>query len=316
MTGAAASALSFIGAERATGAGEQEGKTSLPIPSGACDCHVHIFDPERFPYAATRTYTPANAIVPQLQAFLKSLGLSRVVLVQPSVYGADNSGLEDALTQLGPAVARGVAVLDPEKITDGELDRLHKAGVRGARVNLEVRGEKGVDAARAAVVRAAGRVAAHKWALQIYADTPVIAGIADTLEKLPVKVVLDHFAGIKTGGGLDQPGFAEVLKLVRTGNVYVKLSAPYRASKMPSGYDDVISFGKELVAANPDRMVWASDWPHTGSSASRGQREKIEPFREIDGRHVLGMLSRIAPDPKVHKSILVDNAARLFGFEA
>jgi predicted TIM-barrel fold metal-dependent hydrolase len=290
-------------------------KSKFPIPSGACDCHVHIFDPSRFPYAATRTYTPPSATVPQLQAFLKSLGISRVVLVLPSVYGIDNSVLEDALGQLGPTMARGVAVIDPEKITDGELDRLHKAGVRAARVNLETRGEKSADAARASVVRTAERVATYKWALQIYADTPVIAGIADTLESLSVKVVLDHFAGIKTGGGLDQPGFAEVLKLVRTGNVYVKLSAPYRASKMPSEYDDVISFGKELVAANPERMVWASDWPHTGSSASRGNLEKIEPFREIDDLSVLAMLARMAPDTKTHRSILVDNAARLFGFE-
>lgn len=294
---------------------KQLGDLTESTPPEACDCHVHIFDPERFPYAATRTYTPASATVPQLRGFLKRLRISRAVLVQPSIYGTDNRALEDALGQLGPTMARGVAVIDPEKTTDCELDRLHKAGVRAARVNLKTHGEKSPDAARAAVVRTAQRVATHRWALQIYADTPVIASIAETLESLPVKIVLDHFAGIKTADGLDQPGFAEVLKLVRTGNVYVKLSAPYRASKMPSGYDDVISFGKELVMANPDRMVWASDWPHTGSSASRGDLEKIEPFREIDDVSVLAMLARMAPDAKTHRAILADNAARLFGFE-
>jgi predicted TIM-barrel fold metal-dependent hydrolase len=297
----------------ATAAGPDDA-VRFPVPAGACDCHVHVFDPARFPYAATRTYTPSGATVAQLQKFSKSLGTSRQVVVLPSVYGFDNRSLEDALVQLGPSVARGVAVIDPEATSDSELDRLHRAGVRAARVNLETRGEKSLATASAAVSRAAQRVAGHKWAVQIFADTPIIAGISDQLAGLPVPVVLDHFAGIKTADGLGQPGFAEVLRLVAKGNVYVKLSAPYRASKMQPRYEDVLPFAKEFVAARPDRMVWASDWPHTGSSGSRGNIEKIEPFRDIDDAHVLGMLSRIASDAATHRAILVDNPARLFGF--
>src|SRR3981189_1669397 len=205
-----------FGGEFAKAAGRDDAGT-FPIAAGACDCHVHVFDPERFPYAAARTYTPGQATVAQLQEFSRRLGTSRLVVVLPSVYGFDNRSLEDALLRLGP-VARGVAVIDPEATSEGELDRLHKAGVRAARVNLETRGEKSLAAASAAVLRAAQRVARHKWALQIYADTPMIAGIADQLAGLAVPVVLDHFAGIKTAGGLSQPGFAEGLQLVRKGN--------------------------------------------------------------------------------------------------
>jgi predicted TIM-barrel fold metal-dependent hydrolase len=156
-----------------------------------------VFAPDRRPYVADRNYTPGAASVGDLRAFLASLGIGRVVLVQPSVYGADNACLLDALDQLGPDVARGIAVIDPGQATDAELGRMHRAGVRGVRVNLEVRREERGATAAEAIRAAARRVAPLGWALQVYADLRVIGSVSRDLGDLPVPVILDHFAGAR-----------------------------------------------------------------------------------------------------------------------
>lgn len=285
-----------------------------PIPKGSCDCHVHIFDPRRFPYAAERTYTPGTATVADLLAFEGKLGVERVVLVQPSGYGTDNRCLVDALKQLGPQRARGVAVIDVDRITATEMDVLHAAGVRSIRLNLEVKGEQSADRAKAALQSALKAVAAKKWSIQIYADLHLIEALADVLAEARTPIVLDHFAGLKADKGLNQPGFATVLKLLRNGNVYVKLSAPYRASKRPD-YADLQPFVRELVAAGPSRLVWASDWPHTGSSAHRtGDLSKVEAFRPIDSGKILDQLARWMGDASVWGQVMAQNPARLYSF--
>ena len=110
------------------------------IPEGACDCHVHVFgDPSRFPFAASRTYTPESASVAELLAIHQALHIRRAVIVQPSVYGTDNSYTLDAMKQYGSA-ARGIAVL-PSAIRSTDLDNMERAGIRGVRINLETAGD-------------------------------------------------------------------------------------------------------------------------------------------------------------------------------
>lgn len=295
------------------------GHASAPrtaLPPRSCDCHVHVFDPARFPYAPQRTYTPGTATVADLLVFERTLGMEHVVLVQPSSYGTDNRCLLDGLRQLGPHRARGVAVVDPLRATPAQIDALHAAGVRSLRLNFEVQGESSPDKARAALRQALEMVADVRWSIQLHADLAVIASLAADIRQADTPIVLDHFAGLKAERGMAQPGFATVLSLLRDGApLHVKLSAPYRASRHPQ-YTDLAPYIEALVAAAPHKLVWASDWPHTGSSASRsGDLSRVEPFRGIDSGQVLDLLRQWIPDDRAREHIMVRNPARLYGFD-
>lgn len=284
-------------------------------PAGSCDCHVHVFDGARFPFAPKRSYTPGPARVEDLVAFEQRIGIDRIVLVQPSVYGFENAAMLDALSRLGPR-ARGVAVIDLEKASHAGLAAMHEQGVRGIRLNLEVSGQRNHAFAQTQLRRAEQAVGPLGWAVQVYADVDVIAELAPDIAALKVPVVLDHFAGVKAyRKAAQQAAFDQVVSLVKGGNVYVKLSAPYRASRSVPNYEDVDAFGLALIRARSDRMVWASDWPHTGNSGNRtGNFDQIEPFRSEDAGRALNQLASWAPTPDLQQRILVDNAARLYGF--
>ena len=289
---------------------------TAPLPVRTCDCHVHVFDPANFPYVKERTYTPGTATVDDLLAVEGRLGVDRMVLVQPSGYGTDNRCLVDALAKLGPTRARGVAVIDLEHTTAREIGTLHEAGIRSIRLNLEVKGEHSVERSRATLRKALQLVAATRWSIQIYADLALIEGLADEIRSAKTPVVLDHFAGLKADKGVSQAGWSTVLALLKEANVHVKLSAPYRASKQ-ADYADLAPFVRAFVNAAPERLVWASDWPHTGSSTNRsGDLSITEPFRSINGGDVLDALRTWIPDPTVQLQVLVVNAARLYDFDA
>lgn len=284
------------------------------VPPGACDCHVHVHDPERFPYWSGRAYTPPPASVEELLGVQGALGLDRVVIVTPSVYGADNGATLEGMRRLGPGRARGVAVIG-EATGEAELDAMARAGVRGVRVNLEQGGvfDPGAAAARldAAVRRAVGR----SWHVQIYSRLSVIGPLAGQLAALPVPVVLDHFAGAQAALGPDQLGFGAVLDLVRSGRAWVKLSGAYRASDAAPDYPDVAPLARALIAANPERMLWGSDWPHPDSTPVPGRAATdLAPPQPVDAGRLLNLLSEWAPEPALRARILVENPARLYGF--
>jgi predicted TIM-barrel fold metal-dependent hydrolase len=285
------------------------------VPAGACDCHVHIVgDPARFPMAADRIYTPPLASPEMLLDLQRDLHLERVVLIQPSFYGADNSALLDAMKQLGPNRTRGVAVVG-ETASGADLDAMAKAGVRGVRINLETAGEfdpaVGARKLQAAMVQCRPR----GWHIQLYTRPSVIAALGDMLSKSPVPLVFDHFAGAQAASGLAQPGFDTVLALVRSGKAYVKISAPYRASKASAPYTDIAPFAAALVTANPDRVLWGSDWPHTDPTRVPGRAPTdISPFLTVDDGAILNQLPRWVPDAALRRKILTDNPALLYGF--
>lgn len=313
LQGTGAAALAIAGAT----ATESTAATTFTVPDGACDCHVHVFEPNRFPYTLPRSYTPGEANVASLLALEKSIGIDRVVLVQPSGYGTDNRCLLDALDRIGHQRARGIAVIDPAGRPRAELERWHAAGVRGVRLNVEVRGGGNIDTVADTLKRTAALIAPLGWSIQIYADVAMIGALAPDLKTLPCRVILDHFGGLKTKNGIDQPGVATLVGLLQSGNVYVKLSAPYRASNHGPDFDDVTPFAQALVQAAPRRLLWGTDWPHTGSSGQRnGDLSVIEPFRREDDLRTLGLLAKWAPDAGVRRAILVDNPATLYGFTA
>ncbi|MFT3821165.1 MAG: amidohydrolase family protein [Rubrivivax sp.] len=287
--------------------------SSLNLPAGACDCHTHVFlDPREVPFDAARHYTPPPASVEALAALHDRLGIERVVVVQPSVYGLDHRATLHALRALGPARARGVAVIDAAT-PDAALDALADAGVTGVRVNLIFGGDDAVAQARAELRRAAERVAPRGWHLQVFARLPLLAACADTLQALPVPVVLDHHAGAHAGGGTRQDGLAAVLGLVEGGRAYVKLSAPYRGSDDPA-YADLQPLTRLFVQANPDRLLWGSDWPHPRPGAAPRATDVSAPYA-VDVAAVLRSLQQWVDDPAVLRKLLADNPRRLYGFD-
>ena len=294
--------------------GVRHGSPAFAVPAGACDCHVHVFGPaDRFPYAAGRTYTPGDASIADLLALRRGLGMERVVIVQASPHGADNACTLDALRQLG-ACARGVAVIDANT-TDAQLADMHTAGVRGVRVNLETAGQHDPAAARRLLAEAAARVAPLGWHVQVFTSLAVITSLHDAILALPTTLVIDHFGRAPAALGAGGPGFDRLLSLVASGKVYVKLSAPHRVSLAPDCVD-VAPLARALIAANPQRMVWGSDWPHPGGAPAGAARrpDVIEAFAPIDDGRALERLAQWTSGAAELENILVHNPARLYDF--
>lgn len=287
---------------------------NFDVPAHACDCHTHIHgDPERFPFFAERVYTPEPASPEEMAALHKALHIERVVIVTPSVYGTDNSSTLFGMTARG-ATARGVAVID-DKTTEAELDTMQAEGFRGIRINLATGSMNDPNVGRARFTTAVERVKARGWHVQLYTTPAMISAIKDLVLASPVPAVFDHFGGLEASLGLEQPGFAELIALVKSGKAYVKVSGAYRSSKLAPDYQDMVPYARALIAANADRIVWGTDWPHPDSSRVEGRKPTdVAPLYQIDDGRLLNQLPVWAPDADVRKKILVDNPARLYGF--
>ena len=285
---------------------------NFDVPAGAVDSHTHIHgDPAKFPFFAGRTYTPEPASPEEMAALHKALHIQRVVIVTPRVYGPDNSATLFGMKARGND-ARGVAVID-DKTTDSELDALGKAGIRGIRINLATSGVSDPNIGRMRLEKAIERMKSRGWHIQVYADTPVVSAVKDLVAAAPMPVVFDHFGGAQADLGLEQPGFADLLALVKSGQAYVKISGAYRVSKLAPDYPDAAPFARALIAANPDRIIWGSDWPHPNSSSGKPATE-LTPLYQIDDGRLLNQLPVCAPDAAIRKKLLVDNPGKLYGF--
>ncbi|WP_298367364.1 amidohydrolase family protein [uncultured Bradyrhizobium sp.] len=287
---------------------------SFDMPAGACDCHTHIHgDPTKFPFFAGRLYTPEPASPEEMSALHKALHVERVVIVTPSVYGPDNSSTLFGMTARGPT-ARGVAVID-DKTSESDLDAMQKAGFRGIRLNLATGGVNDPNVGRQRFSAAIERMRARGWHVQLFTSLTMISAIKDLVAAAPVPVVFDHFGGAEAALGTGQPGFDDLLALVKSGKAYVKISGAYRASRLAPDYADATPLAQALIAANAERIVWGTDWPHPDSVTPQGKRvTDVTPLYQIDDGRLLNQLPVWAPDAAVRKTILVDNPARLYGF--
>ncbi|MFN0164499.1 MAG: amidohydrolase family protein [Burkholderiales bacterium] len=289
------------------------GVTYRPPPR-ACDCHTHVFGPPaRYPFDPARAYTPGEASVAQLDQLHARLGIERVVVVHPSVYGTDNSASVDAIIAMNgarPGRARGVAVIDL-RTSDAALAALHAAGVRGVRLNLHTTGVRDPQVAADLLARTAKRVAPLGWHVQIFARLPLIAALQAQFATLPVALVFDHFAGLDASAGLEQPGFTDLLRLLESGRAWVKLSAAHRVAAS-ADCADVADYARAFAKANPERILWGSDWPHPGGGGQRAPAD-IEPFDLIDDA---GSLARLAGwiGKEAMDRALAANAERLYDF--
>jgi len=311
---AAAATFAHGGTSVFANASQPSTPVNFDVPAGACDTHTHVFgDPQRFPFAPARAYTPEQASIAEMRAMHSALHTERVVIVHPSVYGTDNSCTLDGMKQLG-SIVRGIAVID-EKTPESALDEMDRAGMRGIRVNLETTGQSDPAVARQRFQEAVDRIKRRsKWHIQVYTRLSVIEAIKDQVRAAPMPVVFDHFGGAQAALGVSQPGFDTLLNLVRTGKAYVKISAPYRSSTKPPDYADVAPLAKALIGANPQRILWGSDWPHPASPVAHRPVTEITPLWQVDDGRIFNQLPLWAPDEKVRKTILVENPAKLYGF--
>jgi predicted TIM-barrel fold metal-dependent hydrolase len=287
---------------------------NFSVPAGACDCHTHIHgDPEAFPLFPGRVYTPEIALPEDMAALHNALRLQRVVIVTPSIYGTDNSATLYGMKARG-ADARGVAVID-DKTPEHELDAMGRAGVCGVRLNLATSGISDPMVGRQRFIAAVTRVTRRNWHIQINTSLTMIAAIRDLVATSPVPVVFDHFGGARAELGLEQRGFADLVELVQSGKAYIKISAAYRVSSAAPDYPDVVPLAKALIAANAERVLWGTDWPHPNPVPPPGGKPTdVTPLLQIDDGRVMNLLPVWAPGAGTRRKILVENPMRLYRF--
>ena len=268
----------------------------LVVPPLACDCHMHVYD-DRFSVLPSAPFKPPHAPVGAYQAVQRELGLQRVIVVQPIGYGFDNTCTLESMAALGPN-ARGVVIVPPD-VADAELQRLHELGVRGVRFMLLPGGPLGWDA----LEPMAARIAPLGWNINLQLDGRTLPDHEAVLRRLPCPLVIDHNGKFLEPVAPEHASFRALLGLLDTGRCWVKLSAPYETSKVgPPLYDDVSALSKAMVRANPQRCLWASNWPHPN--------QKTLP----ESAAMLDLLLEWADDDATRRLILADNPAALYGY--
>jgi predicted TIM-barrel fold metal-dependent hydrolase len=272
-------------------------KPRMKMPAGATDTHFHLFGPaSRYALVHEREYTPPVITPAQARHLFDTLGIERAVVIQPSVYGEDNRAQLEGAADVGIAVR--AVIVAPYETSDREYAKLHEQGARGLRYILAHPGGLPVSN----LERHAERIKDMGWHIQFLAKGPQLLELAPRIEKLACPVVIDHIGMIRPADGVAQPAFQAVLRLMRKGH-WVKLSGAYRLSQEQPPYRDLIPYAYELVAARPDRIVWASDWPHAFVKGAMPNTTDL-----------LDMLEEWVPDEAARRRMLVDNPAALYGF--
>jgi predicted TIM-barrel fold metal-dependent hydrolase len=282
-------------------------RPALPPPPGAWDTHAHVFGPaDKFPFAPGRGYTPPAAPVEKYLALLDRLGFAHGVVVQGNAHGYDNRVVLDALARFGGRL-RGVAITDA-RVAPATLRDWHRLGMRGLRFHFfsadgrpgYVRGV-GFDAFEVfrPVMRELG------WVMQVWCDWRALVDVAGKLADISTEmpVVIDHMLSIPAARGVNDPAFQTLLRLVGDGRLHAKLSAPYRLSEAVPDYPDARAFHNALLRANPERLLWGTDWPHPQIAA------ELMP----DDGQLVDLFHAWTPDPRHRELILVRTPARLFG---
>lgn len=274
-----------------------------------CDTHVHVIGPrDKFPMVQGRHYTPGPASALALKAHLTTQGLGRAVIVQPSVYGTDNRCLLSAISDMGRQ-ARGIAVLDAQ-ISASELQELDAQGIRGIRLNFESSGNQSVDQLKQALADWSPRLEDLGWHIQVYAPFSVTSACAPFIQSLPVPVVLDHF-GLWPANATDTEETQAILELLATGKIYIKLSASYRLPNFET--EKLKELAHHLLHIRPDRLLWASDWPHTNREPGV-DAHRVSRYRNIDSVQLIKERTEWLSTPAFQEHVLSLNPNRLYRF--
>jgi D-galactarolactone isomerase len=269
------------------------------VPPNACDCHIHIFD-SQFPLAPNTHFVP-DASVADYRKLQSRIGTSRAVVIAPSMYGMDNRCTLAATAELGPD-ARCIVTLGPDTELD-EIKAMHAQGARGFRFNLARSSTNSLDT----LLPIAERVAPLGWHVQIWMHPDGLADAEPLLRKLPIPIVLDHLAGFPLHGGMNHPAFAVLLRLLATGNVWMKLSLATACRQLdtPARFD-LDRLGAAVVAQAADKLLWGSDWPHVFST--------VDGVPYPDDSALIDTLLSWTSDALIHEQILVSNPASFYQF--
>jgi predicted TIM-barrel fold metal-dependent hydrolase len=288
---------------------------AIALPPHAADCHMHVFGPfERFALAPERAYNVAEAPLAAHERMKAQVGLERTVLVQASGHGTDNRAMLAALAELG-ARGRGIAVVPPQTPL-AELQRMHKAGVRGLRLNLYTFAARHTGEP-AALLRAYERlIAPLGWHLQLFCEPLALLALAPAIARAGVPVVIDHMGLPDAAQGLEQPVFQCVLELCASGRAWAKLAGADRITRGSGNLRDALPFVRALAQAAPQRLVWGSDWPNIGfHSRSQVHNNDLLAHRELDAGELLDLLAEAVPDAATRGAILASNPAVLYSFQ-
>lgn len=273
-------------------------KPALTLPAGACDAHVHVFGPgERFPYAAGRSFTPADAGKETLFALHRHLGISRCVIVQSACHGFDNSAVADAIAA-GQGNYLGVA-LAPADVSDSELARLAAQGFRAVRFNF-MRHLAGVPIED--VLALTPRLAAAGMHLQVHFESSLVHSVGAQLQASAVPVVIDHMGRVDARLGAAHEDFQALQELLaRNPRFHVKVSGVDRIDSQPP-YIHGKPLARQLVERFTQQCLWGTDWPHPNHT------------HIPDDGQLVDALAEIAPTPQLLQALLVDNPQRLYQF--
>ncbi|HUK08840.1 MAG TPA: amidohydrolase family protein [Stellaceae bacterium] len=273
-------------------------KPRFRLPPAACDAHCHVFGPQaKFPFAPNRRYTPEDAPKEMLFALHRALGIERSVIVQASCHGTDNAALLDAIA-MDPSRLRGVAVVD-DSFSDADFRRLHEGGVRGVRFNF-VRHLGGAPDA-AIFRRVIDRIKGLGWHVVLHLDAPDIVPLGEMMRRLTLPFVIDHMGRVDSALGVEQPAFQALLHLARIETCWIKVSGAERISKAP--YHAALPFARALLNVSPERVLWGTDFPHPNLNHEPNEAALVD------------LIPSFASGESAQRRVLVDNPARLYGFD-
>jgi 2-pyrone-4,6-dicarboxylate lactonase len=270
------------------------------MPPKSCDAHCHVFGPgDKFPYAPERSYTPPDAPREKLKELHDKLGVERVVLVQASCHGVDNSAMLDAIAN-NRENYRGVCMAS-DSYSDDEFERLHEGGVRGVRFNFvqHLGGTPDIEQMKKVV----DRVKPLGWHLVIHVDAGDLVTFEDLFASIDLPKVIDHMGRVPTSGGIHQEPFQILLRFMEREDFWVKVCGSERISQAGPPFYDAIPYAQALIRIAPDRILWGTDWPHPN----------IKKHMPNDG-DLVDLVPLFAQDEELQKKVLVDNPARLYGF--
>jgi predicted TIM-barrel fold metal-dependent hydrolase len=261
---------------------------------------MHIYDPVRFPMPPSPRVAPENAAVPQYRLLQERIGTTRVVIVTPRNYATSNEATVAAIRDLGRN-ARGVAVVHPD-VTDKELTRLDRAGIRGIRFSL---GDPSTAVVTSDMIEPlAKRIAGLGWHIQFNMAGDQIVSLSDLLHRLPVSMVFDHLGSPPLPAGISHPSHMIIRGLLDQGRAWVKLSGAYLNSKIGPPYPEATRIAQAFVRSTPERLVWGSDWPHPTAAGPQKPDDAV----------LFDLLQDWAPDAQTRHRILVENPESLYGF--
>jgi predicted TIM-barrel fold metal-dependent hydrolase len=278
-------------------------------PSTQDGLDLHLIQ-DRFPFCNNPVYRPGKAIAQALLEFEKSIGVEKYCPVSVSIYGTDNRSIADAMQYCGPD-CKAVVTIDPEDVTEEQLNQMHEFGVRGLRLNFKSKGESpGKEELEATSLRIAALVKSWNWLIQLYLGLSQVQLIVDLIPTLGVRVVLDHMASPDPKSATSsQPGYAELMQLLRNGMVFVKISGTYRFPGLP----DLDKFARGLIRAGSQNTVWASDWPHTGGPVAVTGGKAYSSYRQIDtGAFIRKCFEWCDHDERLIQNLFVNNPRALW----